>query len=234
VSVWGLTGSAPRPARAEARRPSAVRASPAAHAAAEAPAAGATLRQVQVVFRHGARTPLTDQQQLMLGHAWGPETCGPEYAAHGGGAPLDIRDRGGRPFSTAPADAAQMACALPGGACHKGQLTLLGQEQARGFCRGGVPRGLGWAGRAWGCAASCRVAGRVAVGAVQARPGSVDAMWLPHDACWSTQADCGRTAGAAPARDAPAPSSRLACVGQVPKPVTSYPILTSPPRPLLP
>lgn len=82
--------------------------------------------------RHGARTPLTDDSYLMLGHTWGPETCGVAYE---GGARLDIRGRDGKPPPLSATDEAQMKCKLPGGACHKGELTLLGQRQVGGRVR---------------------------------------------------------------------------------------------------
>ncbi|GBF94338.1 hypothetical protein Rsub_06960 [Raphidocelis subcapitata] len=86
------------------------------------------LRQLNVVFRHGARTPLTDETHLFLGHEWGADVCG---AAYPGGARLKVLGIDGRPSPPSPEDEKQRACRLPGGACHKGELTRLGQQQAR-------------------------------------------------------------------------------------------------------
>jgi hypothetical protein len=63
----------------------------------------------------------------MFGATWGPETCGSAY--DGGGARLEIAGRDGLPPPPSPGDVAQINCRLPGGGCHKGELTLLGQRQ---------------------------------------------------------------------------------------------------------
>ena len=81
---------------------------------------------------HGARTPLTEEPYLLLGHAWTPDDCGTAYA---GGAALRLQGAGGGPPPPSPGDEAQKKCALPGGACHKGELTKLGQRQAVGLGR---------------------------------------------------------------------------------------------------
>eukprot|EP00879_Flechtneria_rotunda_P022167 GHRR01023390.1.p1 GENE.GHRR01023390.1~~GHRR01023390.1.p1 ORF type:complete len:166 (+),score=43.24 GHRR01023390.1:140-637(+) len=83
----------------------------------------AQLRLVQVVFRHGARTPLTDASYLWEGHEW--NVCGCAYKA----VPLQLLDIHGGPATTNAHDQKQMSTVLPGG-CSKGQLTQVGQLQA--------------------------------------------------------------------------------------------------------
>jgi hypothetical protein len=86
------------------------------------------LQQVQIVFRHGARTPLTEQPYLVLGHQWGRDICGTAYQ---GGARLKLVDRQGNAPPMSAVDEAQQKCILAGGGCHRGELTLLGQRQVR-------------------------------------------------------------------------------------------------------
>lgn len=79
--------------------------------------------------RHGARTPLTHEPALMLDREWTAADCG---AAYPGGARLSLTGADGAPPPPHPGDQKQRACVLPGGACHKGELTRLGQQQVRG------------------------------------------------------------------------------------------------------
>lgn len=103
-----------------------------------------TLRLVQVVFRHGARTPLSSRTHLYDHVDW-TGVCAPtgSPADH---VQLDLKhlsngDGNGDTKTDAPgsssaspasdADAKQRATILKGGCCHKGELTILGKEQAR-------------------------------------------------------------------------------------------------------
>jgi hypothetical protein len=81
------------------------------------------LKLVQVVFRHGARTPLTDETYLWEGQEW--NCCGKAYEA----VPLRLLNVNGGPASTNDHDQKQMSTVLPGG-CSKGELTKVGQLQA--------------------------------------------------------------------------------------------------------
>jgi lysophosphatidic acid phosphatase type 6 len=104
---------------------------PPAAPAPAAPAADAErLLLVQVVFRHGARTPLGKKYwPHLLGEAGAWDVCGaaPPFPL----APLDVREEGGGPRPRNAHDAEQVAARLPGGACHRGELTREGYAQAR-------------------------------------------------------------------------------------------------------
>lgn len=78
---------------------------------------------VSLHVRHGARTPLTNHSELWKGHVW--DVCGQAYK----GVPLEVRGIGGGEAPESPHDKRQIATRLEGG-CHKGELTLLGQQQA--------------------------------------------------------------------------------------------------------
>lgn len=82
---------------------------------------GAKLMLVQVIFRHGARTPLTPN--FWQGVEW--DCCGNPFKP----APVEIKHRSGGERPHSASDARQMGTALPGG-CHKGELTILGKMQA--------------------------------------------------------------------------------------------------------
>ncbi|WIA35594.1 hypothetical protein OEZ86_004015 [Tetradesmus obliquus] len=83
----------------------------------------AQLRLVQVVFRHGARTPLTDASYLWEGQEW--NVGGPAYKA----VPLQLFDVNGGPAGPNEHDQKQVFTKLAGGTS-KGELTKLGQLQA--------------------------------------------------------------------------------------------------------
>lgn len=85
-----------------------------------------TLKQVSVVFRHGARTPLTGKH--IDGIIW--DDC----QAYRNTVEVLLRSPKGTARPPAPSDDAQVAVQLPGG-CHKGQLTTRGQQQALEFGR---------------------------------------------------------------------------------------------------
>lgn len=90
----------------------------------EPEADGDTLELVQVVFRHGARTPLSKRYWPELVEAW--DVCGRMYDP----IAMDIKSEDGR--SSRPInehDAAQVSTVFNGG-CHKGELTKQGQAQA--------------------------------------------------------------------------------------------------------
>lgn len=78
---------------------------------------------VQAVFRHGARSPLTDRQYLWKGHVW--DVCGSIDSQ----IELDVRDLAGGPRPPCRSDQKQINTKLEGG-CSKGELTLEGQKQA--------------------------------------------------------------------------------------------------------
>ncbi|KAL4424929.1 hypothetical protein ABPG77_009658 [Micractinium sp. CCAP 211/92] len=86
------------------------------------------LQLVQVVFRHGARTPLGKRYWPELGPKW--DVCGKAFDA----VPVEVLSLDGRPRPTNPDDERQVNQRYPGG-CSKGELTLVGQEQAREFGR---------------------------------------------------------------------------------------------------
>ncbi|KAL6770484.1 hypothetical protein ACKKBF_B31420 [Auxenochlorella protothecoides x Auxenochlorella symbiontica] len=90
--------------------------------------AGDTLELVQVVFRHGARTPLSQKYWPELVREW--DACGQAYTP----VPLDIRTEDGQPRPANPDDVKQVETRFPGG-CSKGELTRLGQRQALAFGR---------------------------------------------------------------------------------------------------
>ncbi|DBA85742.1 hypothetical protein WJX77_001343 [Trebouxia sp. C0004] len=82
----------------------------------------AQLKLVQVVFRHGARSPLT--KRYWEGQEW--DVCGKAFEP----VKLEIRSLDGGEQPVSGHDQAQRNIKLPGG-CHKGELTKLGQQQAR-------------------------------------------------------------------------------------------------------
>lgn len=86
------------------------------------------LQLVQVVFRHGARTPLGKRYWPELGPKW--DVCGKAFDA----VPVEVLSLDGRPRPTNPDDQRQVDQRYEGG-CSKGELTLVGQEQAREFGR---------------------------------------------------------------------------------------------------
>lgn len=83
----------------------------------------AKLKLVQVVFRHGARTPLTHRYWQTWGATW-PDCHGKAEAVR---LAISAADGGSQPVSAH--DKAQRETKLPGG-CSKGELTTLGQKQA--------------------------------------------------------------------------------------------------------
>ena len=87
-----------------------------------------TLKLVQVVFRHGARTPLSSNYWPALVKEW--DVCGKLYDAH----PITVMEENGQPRPVNEHDAKQVATVYPGN-CHKGELTREGQRQARSFGR---------------------------------------------------------------------------------------------------
>lgn len=86
------------------------------------------LQLVQVVFRHGARTPLGQRYWPELGPKW--DVCGKAFDA----VPVEVLSLDGRPRPANPDDERQVNQRYVGG-CSKGELTLVGQEQAREFGR---------------------------------------------------------------------------------------------------
>jgi len=87
-----------------------------------------TLKLVQVVFRHGARTPLSKNYWPELVDQW--DMCGQLFEP----VPVNVIDESGAERPVSQHDAKQRATKLPGG-CHKGELTREGQRQARVFGR---------------------------------------------------------------------------------------------------
>jgi lysophosphatidic acid phosphatase type 6 len=142
--AWGAATSSAAHAEAAAATPTAKPPHPALAAAAPLPPASSdTLRLVQVVFRHGARTPLSSRTYL-FDHADWSGCCSPEddRAVPADRVSLDLQVRPPPPPTTTTgndgssaasttnnADAKQRATLLRGG-CHKGELTLLGKQQA--------------------------------------------------------------------------------------------------------
>jgi lysophosphatidic acid phosphatase type 6 len=88
-----------------------------------------TLKLVQVVFRHGARTPLSKNYWPELVDKW--DVCGQLFDP----VPVDVIDESGAPRPENSHDKQQRATILPGGECSKGELTREGQRQARMFGR---------------------------------------------------------------------------------------------------
>lgn len=86
-----------------------------------------TLKSVQVLFRHGARTPLTDMYWQHSDVRFEKGTLCGDLVKDKVGINLSNHAGGPRPFSRN--DAKQAATVLPGG-CSKGELTLQGQQQA--------------------------------------------------------------------------------------------------------
>ncbi|KAG2424099.1 hypothetical protein HXX76_014774 [Chlamydomonas incerta] len=84
----------------------------------------AQLVLVQVVFRHGARTPLSDRAELWEGVAW--DVCGEAYKAAG----VRLFSTSGVENPVSRHDKRQRSVQFPGG-CRKGELTRVGQAQAR-------------------------------------------------------------------------------------------------------
>ncbi|GIL63317.1 hypothetical protein Vafri_17410 [Volvox africanus] len=83
----------------------------------------AKLLLVQVVFRHGARTTLSNRSELWRGQQW--DVCGEAYQA----AAMRLFSTAGVENPVSKHDLRQRAVVLEGG-CRKGELTLLGQSQA--------------------------------------------------------------------------------------------------------
>ena len=92
------------------------------------PSNGDKLKLVQIVFRHGARTPLSANYWPQLVDKW--DVCGQLYDP----IPINVIDETGQPRPVNSHNAKQMATILDGG-CHKGELTREGQHQARSFGR---------------------------------------------------------------------------------------------------
>lgn len=84
------------------------------------------LQQVQVLFRHGARAPLTGKFWPELGYQW--DVCGC-YAPL---APIQLQAIPDGPPPTSEWNESEVATKLPGG-CSKGELTMAGQKQALEF-----------------------------------------------------------------------------------------------------
>ncbi|KAG2486402.1 hypothetical protein HYH03_014979 [Edaphochlamys debaryana] len=84
----------------------------------------ARLVLVQAVFRHGARTPLSSRREMWAGVEW--DVCGEAYKA----AALRLLSTAGVENPVSKHDLRQRSVVLEGG-CRKGELTLLGQQQAR-------------------------------------------------------------------------------------------------------
>eukprot|EP00884_Botryococcus_braunii_P023598 jgi/Botrbrau1/9922/Bobra.0012s0021.1 len=89
------------------------------------PVPGAELRIVQAVFRHGARTPLTDK--YWQGVTW---EKGLDCGQLENTLKLNLTDLLGGPQPFCAHDDKQAKTFYPGG-CSKGELTLLGQKQAQ-------------------------------------------------------------------------------------------------------
>ncbi|KAG7667940.1 hypothetical protein Ndes2526B_g01646 [Nannochloris sp. 'desiccata'] len=87
-----------------------------------------TLKLVQVVFRHGARTPLSKNYWPELVDQW--DVCGQLFDP----VPINVIEESGAARPVNSHDAQQVATKLPGG-CSKGELTREGQRQARVFGR---------------------------------------------------------------------------------------------------
>lgn len=82
------------------------------------------LKLVQVVFRHGARTPLSKKYWPKLVDSW--DVCGESYSP----VPVVVMAENGDPRPINRHNEQQIATKFDGG-CHKGELTRLGQIQAR-------------------------------------------------------------------------------------------------------
>ncbi|GAB4814148.1 hypothetical protein N2152v2_001194 [Parachlorella kessleri] len=94
----------------------------------ERPSGEDQLRLVQVVFRHGARTPLASRYWQELVEKW--DVCGQAYEP----CPLLVVSPNGRPRPFNEDDFNQVSKRYPGG-CSKGELTKEGQLQAQDFGR---------------------------------------------------------------------------------------------------
>jgi lysophosphatidic acid phosphatase type 6 len=90
----------------------------------EKPADGDTLRLVQVVFRHGARTPLSKKYWPALVDRW--DVCSLPFDP----VPVDVKDENGAPRPENVHNKLQVETVFNGG-CHKGELTREGHIQAR-------------------------------------------------------------------------------------------------------
>lgn len=81
---------------------------------------------VQVVFRHGARTPLTNRHEFWTPQKWtdcsGPIPYGPQ-------SKILLQDKTGQPSAPHPHNLKQMQRRLEGN-CFQGQLTNIGHQQA--------------------------------------------------------------------------------------------------------
>lgn len=84
------------------------------------------LKLVQIVFRHGARSPLGKKYWPELVDAW--DVCGTEYD----GVPLNITTVEGAERPVNEHDKQQVETVFKGG-CRKGELTRIGQRQALQF-----------------------------------------------------------------------------------------------------
>lgn len=78
-----------------------------------------------VARRHGARTPLGKRYWREMGPVW--DVCGKAYDA----VPIRVLTPDGRPRPRNEHDEKQIAEKFEGG-CHKGELTLVGQQQVGG------------------------------------------------------------------------------------------------------
>jgi lysophosphatidic acid phosphatase type 6 len=129
--LWRLAGTSIGGAAAIASLTVAAIAPDTAETKAETPekASQDTLKLVQVVFRHGARTPLSKFYWPELIDKW--DVCGQLYEP----VPIHVTEEDGSPRPVNSHDKQQVATIYPGGNCHKGELTREGQRQARVFGR---------------------------------------------------------------------------------------------------
>eukprot|EP00878_Enallax_costatus_P038970 GHUV01044474.1.p1 GENE.GHUV01044474.1~~GHUV01044474.1.p1 ORF type:complete len:193 (+),score=42.89 GHUV01044474.1:77-655(+) len=84
----------------------------------------ANLKLVQVVFRHGARTPLTDQTYLWEGQEW--NCCGKAYEA----VPLQLLDVNGGPATPNESDQKQVRNTSSQTAAYNQQFRFVGMNSA--------------------------------------------------------------------------------------------------------
>eukprot|EP00200_Dunaliella_tertiolecta_P002707 CAMPEP_0202357266 /NCGR_PEP_ID=MMETSP1126-20121109/11362_1 /ASSEMBLY_ACC=CAM_ASM_000457 /TAXON_ID=3047 /ORGANISM="Dunaliella tertiolecta, Strain CCMP1320" /LENGTH=445 /DNA_ID=CAMNT_0048950113 /DNA_START=101 /DNA_END=1438 /DNA_ORIENTATION=- len=88
----------------------------------------ARLALVQVVFRHGARTPLTSKHKLFEAPEVQWDCCGSAFTP----VPISMTTIDGKPAPENSHNTRQIRSILQGG-CHMGQLTTQGQLQALDF-----------------------------------------------------------------------------------------------------